>query len=147
VVVCLTLFAVYAVLWLTTAFWGWIIIHTSDAVTYGPTHGTTITAVIGGGDSADHPTTLIAINNKGQVQIIKMLANDPSKAQILVITDLVAAGIPDPTNAAIELKDRGNFISMTIHTTVWDKPFSRVERTFQLAEDGQGNLKLQGVGG
>ncbi len=143
-----TLLTVYSAWWLTTAFWGWVIVHTSDAFTYGPTHGTTITAVIGGGDSADHPTTLIAVNNKGVIQIIKIIANDPSKAQLLVITDLVTAGVPDPTNAAIELKDRGSHIDMTIHTTVWDTPFHRVERTFQLSEDGQGNLKLlQGTGG
>jgi hypothetical protein len=139
-----TIIAMLAIWWLTTAAWGWIIVHTSDAVTYGPTHGTTITAVIGGGDSADHPTTLIAMNNKGSVQIIKILANDPSKAQLLVITDLAVAGVPDPTNAAIELKDRRDHIDMTIHTTVWDMPFHRVERTFTLAEDGQGSLKLLG---
>jgi hypothetical protein len=140
--VLLTIFAMYFLWWLSTAFWGWIIVHTADALTYGPTHGTTITAVIGGGDSEAQPTTLIAINNRGSVQIIKMLANDPSKAQLLVITDLAAAGVPDPGNAAIELKNQGNTISMTIHTTVWDAPLRRVEQTFVLKKEGQGNLKL-----
>src|SRR5579859_4814909 len=67
-----------------------------DPGKYGPLHGNVINVVLGGGDNQSQPSKLIAMNNGGRVEIIELLANDPSKAQILPGPNLVTQGFPDP---------------------------------------------------
>ena len=73
----LTLFGVW-LFWIVTtvalSFWA---THVTDPGTYGPTHGTVINVVLGGGDSETQPSKLMAINNGGRLEIMKLLANDP----------------------------------------------------------------------
>ena len=129
-------------LWLSTAFYGWMVLHMNDAGKFGPLHGNSINVVLGGGgDSVDHPSKLIAINNAGSVQIIKILANDPKKSQILVLVNLATSGFPDAMHANIELQDAGDHVEMTILSTVWNLPFQRVQQTITLTKDGNGGLK------
>ena len=143
VVVCLTVLAMVAFWWCSTAFFGWCVMHISDTSQFGPQHGNSITAVIGGGDSQQNPSKLIAMNNDGVVEILKITANDPTKTQLLTIANLTTSGFPDPTNANIELQAVGDRIQITMLSTVWNLPFSRIAQTITLAEDGNGGLKVQ----
>lgn len=141
--VSFTLFGVW-LFWIVTtvvlSFWA---THVTDPGTYGPTHGTVITVVLGGGDSQTQPSKLIAINNSGHIEIMKLLANDPKKAQIITGPDLVKIGFPDPLNAEVELKAGKGSIEVTIYGSFYDAPFHRYQTRYTLVEDGQGNLKSQ----
>ena len=141
--VSFTLFGVW-LFWIVTtvvlSFWA---THVTDPGTYGPTHGTVIAVVLGGGDSETQPSKLIAINNSGRIEIMKLLANDPKKAQIITGPDLVKAGFPDPLNAEVELKAGKGSVRVTIYGSFYDAPFHRYQTRYILVEDGQGNLKSQ----
>lgn len=114
-----------------------------DPGKYGPTHGTIITVVLGGGDSESQPSKLVAMNNNGRVEIIELLANDPSKAHIIPGPNLVTMGFPDPTHAQIELKALNGSVQVTIYGNFYDLPLHRYQTTYTLVDDGQGNLKQQ----
>ncbi len=139
----LTLFGMW-LFWIVTtvalSFWA---THVTDPGTYGPTHGTVITVVLGGGDSETQPSKLIAINNSGRIEIMKLLANDPKKAQIITGPDLVKAGFSDPVNAEVSLSAGKGSVQVTIYGSFYDAPFHRYQQLYTLVEDGQGNLKSQ----
>jgi hypothetical protein len=138
----LMLLAVPAFWWFCTAGWGWMVMHFSDPRMFGPTHGNTITAVIGGGDSRAHPTTLTAMNTGGLVEI-KIIRSDKAKPETLRLLNLSTSGFPNPTEANIELEDAGDHIQMTVLSTVWDTPFHRVVGIGTLVSDGEGHLTFQ----
>ena len=141
--VSFTLFGMW-LFWITTtvalSFWA---THVTDPGTYGPTHGNVITVVLGGGDSETQPSKLIAINNGGRIEIMKLLANDPKKAQIITSPDLVKTGFPNPVNAEVSLSAGNGFVQVTIYGSFYDAPFHRYQTRYTLVEDGQGNLKSQ----
>lgn len=141
--VSFTLFGVWLFWIVTTVILSFWATHVTDPGTYGPTHGTVITAVLGGGDSETQPSKLIAINNSGRIEIMKLLANDPKKAQIITGPDLVKIGFPDPLNAEVELKAGKGSIEVTIYGSFYDAPFHRYQTRYILVEDGQGNVKSQ----
>jgi len=99
--------------------------------------------VLGGGDSETQPSKLIAINNSGRIEIMKLVANDPKKAQIITGPDLVKAGFPDPVNAEVSLSASNGSVQVTIYGSFYDAPFHRYQTRYTLVEDGQGNLKSQ----
>jgi hypothetical protein len=136
-----TILAVLLFCWCTTVGLAFVVTHTSDAYTFGPQHGNSIDVVLGGGDSKEHPTKLIAMNNEGSVQIIKILANDPTKTQFLTVADLVGSNFPDPTNANILLASMKNSVQVTVYGSMYDFPFHRVQQTVTLVGDGNGSFK------
>lgn len=137
--------ATIAVMWLAwffstsgASFWA---THVTDPSTYGPMHGNVVTGIFGGGDSGDHPSKLIALNNGGHVEIIKLTAGDPTKTQIIVGPDLVAISFPDPTQAEVELRVDGPDVTVTIYGSGFELPFHRYSQFIVLHSDGKGNLK------
>ena len=104
-------------------------------------HGNVVTGVFGGGDSNDHPTKLLALNNGGRVEIIKITAGDPKKTQIIAGPDLVASSFPDAAQAEIELRVDGPNITVTIYGSAFVLPFHRYSQFVVLHSDGKGNLK------
>jgi hypothetical protein len=141
--VILTLLMAFSAYLTSTAGLAWRDTTLSDPGKYGPTHGNIITVALGGGDSTSQPSKLIAMNNGGRVEIIELLANDPSKAQILRGPDLVTQNFPDPTNAEVDLSAGNGFVRVTIYGSYYDAPFHRCQTGYTLVEDGQGNLKQQ----
>jgi len=141
--VSFTLFGVWLFWIITTVALSFWATHVTDPGTYGPTHGTVITVVLGGGDSERQPSKLMAINNSGRIEIMKLVANDPKKAQIITGPDLVKAGFPDPLNAEVELKASNGSVQVTIYGSFYDAPFHRYQTRYILVEDGQGNVKPQ----
>ena len=137
----LTLLGMLGFWWLTTAGLAFLVTHASDPGTYGPMHGNIITTVLGGGDSPGQPSKLIAMNNGGRVEIIRLLANDPTKAQLVLGPNLVTAGFPDPANAEISLSATSGAVHVTIYASLYDFPFHRYQARYTFREDGQGNLK------
>ena len=120
------------------SFWA---THVTDPGTYGPMHGNVVTGVFGGGDSVAHPTKLIALNNDGHVEIIKITAGDPKKTQIIAGPDLVASSFPDAAQAEIELRVDGPTVTITIYGSAFVVPFHRYSQFVVLHSDGKGNLK------
>ncbi|MEO9027605.1 MAG: hypothetical protein ABI413_02215 [Ktedonobacteraceae bacterium] len=147
----LTLIAVVTFWWVTTSGLAWWDTTYSDPGMYGPTHGQMIAAVLGGGDSTQHPTKLIAMNNGGHVLLIEIPAgNDYSKAKLLAGPNLAAQGFPDSQNAVISLQagdythDGFTDVQVTIYATLYDKPFHRYSVTYYLYGNGAGGLKSSG---
>jgi hypothetical protein len=52
---------------------------------YGTPRTMQMDAVVGGGDSAAHPTHLLAINEAGHPTVIEMHASDPNRTSMLVL--------------------------------------------------------------
>jgi hypothetical protein len=138
---------------LSTSGASWWATHVSDPGTYGPTHSTIATGVLGGGDSKEHPTKIIGLNNDGKIELIILHANDPAKTQIINGPDLTAIDFPDPKNAEIDVQvgdynhDGKQDVQVTIYATTFDMPFHRYNRPSILDGDGKGNLKPQQTGG
>jgi hypothetical protein len=141
--VSFTLFGVWLFWIITTVVLSFWATHVTDPGTYGPTHGNVITVVLGGGDSETQPSKLMAINNSGRIEIMKLVANDPKKAQIITGPDLVKTGFPDPGNAEVSLSAGKGSVQVTIYGSFYDAPFHRYQQSYTLVEDGQGNLKSQ----
>lgn len=137
------------VLWLawiaTTVGASYWATHVTDPGIYGPTHGNVVSGVFGGGDSKEHPTKLIAFNNDGHVEIIKITAGDPKKTQIIPGYNLIASGFPDPTHAEVELSvDDHHNVIVTVYGSTFYAPFQRYfSKPITLYNDGKGNLKAQ----
>ncbi len=137
------------VLWLawiaTTVGASYWATHVTDPGIYGPTHGNVVSGVFGGGDSQEHPTKLIAFNNDGHVEIIKIIAGDPKKTQIIPGYNLIASGFPDPTHAVVELSvDDHHNVIVTVYGSTFYAPFQRYfSKPITLYNDGKGNLKAQ----
>jgi len=133
--------------WVSTCGLAWRDVTFIDPGKYGPTHGNIVMGVFGGGDSQEHPSRLIGLNNDGHVQIIMIHANDASKSQILLGPNLVTLGFPDPAHANVDLEARdfdgdGNLdLKVTVLASFYDKPLSRYGVPYMLYGDGQGNLK------
>jgi len=137
------------VLWLawiaTTVGASYWATHVTDPGIYGPTHGNVVSGVFGGGDSQEHPTKLIAFNNDGHVEIIKITAGDPKKTQIIPGYNLIVSGFPDPTHAEVELSvDDHHNVIVTVCGSTFYAPFQRYfSKPITLYNDGKGNLKAQ----
>ena len=127
--------------------------HFSDPGTYGPVHGTVITGVFGGGDSQAKTSKLIGFNNGGQIEVIKLTANDYRHMQVIPGPNLQAANFPDPTGAEVGLEvgdfnhDGYQVVTVTIYSTSFDYPIHRYGQGYTLYGDGKGNLKPQAAGG
>ncbi len=134
---------------LTTSGLAWWSTHVTDPGQYaGALHGTIVTGVLGGGDSQETPSKLIGWNNAGHVQILKITANAPSKAQIIVGPDLTKLdAFPDPTGAVVDLQlgdynsDGHLDVRVTVYSPAYDFPFHRMNMVFLLYGDGKGGLK------
>jgi hypothetical protein len=126
------------------AFWS---THFTDPGTYGPMRGQIAYGAFGGGDSQSQPSRIMSTNDNGQVLIIKLTANDPSKATIIPGPNLIKTGFPDPTGANVEVKvgdfngDGNQDVHITIIGTFYDFPLHRFSRDYTLLGDGNGNLK------
>jgi len=146
--------ALLVVLWLaTTSGAAWVTTHISDPGTYGPTHGNIVKTVLGGGDSKAERSTIIAMNNGGQVELMILIANNPAKAHLLTGANLVMLNFPDPAGAEIQLQT-GDFngdghqdIKVNILATSFDMPFHRYSQSTILYGDGKGGLKPPQQGG
>lgn len=133
---------------LGTSGLSWWDAHIADPALYGPLHGSVATGVFGGGDSATQPTKLMAMNNDGQVEIIEMMANDPTHTRILVGPNLVETGFPDPGQAEVALQVVQQDSREEVQVTVWSDSYAlpfmdRVHQTYLLVSDGKGNLKVE----
>ena len=118
----------------------------SDPAFFGPTHGNVVTGVFGGGDSAQHPTKLIALVNNGQVEIVKLTANDYHHTQILPGPRLADLNFPDPQNAEVQLEvsdvNHDGHLDVTVHilSSSYDLPFHRFSQSYTLYGDAHGTL-------
>lgn len=141
------LLAVASMWWLSTTGASAWVTHISDPSTYGPLHGTITTAVIGGGDNAEQPSTFVGMNDEGQVLIMVMLGNDPAKSRIILGPNLVAANFPDPAHAEVEVQSMEHDGHTALLVTVWssefDRPLHRYSQTYWLLSDGKGNLTVE----
>jgi hypothetical protein len=132
---------------LTTVGLSWFVTSFVDPGTYGPLHGNVVSGVFGGGDSASQPSKLIGWNNNGQIEIIKVTANDPSKARMIVGPNLIMLNFPDPTNAKIQIQlidydhDGHLDVQVNVLSSVYDYPLHRFSQPYLLYGDGKGNLK------
>jgi hypothetical protein len=120
--------------------------HFIDPGTYGPIHGQVLRDVFGG-DSAEQPSKVIGMDDNGRVLVIKLTADDPTKAQIIPGPDLAKLNFPDPKGAEIDLQ-AGDFdhdghkdLQVTIESTTYDTPLHRYSQSYILYNDGKGNLK------
>lgn len=127
----------------------WVSTNLIDPGTYGPAHGQMIHAVFGGGDSQAQPSKVMSVNDNGRVLVIKLTADDPSKAQIIPGPDLSKLDFPDPTGAEIAIQ-AGDFdhdghtdLEVTINSTMFNAPLHRYAQTYILYGDGKGNLKAR----
>lgn len=120
--------------------------HITDPGTYGPTHGSVITGVLGG-DSTDHPSKLIAFNNDGTVEVMKITANDPRKTQLLIGVDLHLVHFPDAVNAELQIEQEHQDLTITVWSSTFDRPFHRYSQVLHLKGDGKGNFKVQSLTG
>jgi len=141
----LTILALWLAWVATTAGASLWVTHVTDPGTYGPTHGNMVSGVFGGGDSQEHPTKLIAFNNDGHVEILKLTAGNPQKTQLIAGPNLVALDFPDPLNAVVELQvDTHNTVTVTVYSSTFVFPFTRYSsQPLVFLNDGKGNLKLQ----
>jgi len=141
----LTVLALWLAWVATTAGASFWVMHVTDPSTYGPTHGNMVSGVFGGGDSKDHPTKLIALNDDGHVEILKLTAGNPQKTQIIAGPNLVALDFPDPLDAVVELQvDTHNTVTATVYGSTFIFPFTRYSsQPLVFLNDGKGNLKLQ----
>jgi hypothetical protein len=96
-VACVLLFSLIGLIGTKGA--SWYVVHVSDPATYGPTHGNVLSLVLGGGDSVENPSTLIATNDGGQVLLLKVVPGHPEKNLTLVGPDLRTRNFPDPQAA------------------------------------------------
>ncbi|MBO0782814.1 MAG: hypothetical protein J2P37_28700, partial [Ktedonobacteraceae bacterium] len=132
---------------LLTYLVGWCVTHLSDPGSFGPTHGNIVVGVFGGGDSQVKPSKLIALNNNGHVQLMKITSNDPAKTQILVGPDLGRLEFPDPAGAEIQMEvgdydhDGHTDVKVSILGTTFTSPFTRYRSQYVLYGDGKGGLK------
>jgi hypothetical protein len=134
--------------WLaTTSGAAWYETTFRDPGTYGPMHGNMALGVFGKGDSADTPSKLIAMNNDGHIQVIKLTGNDPDKASIIIGPDLRAIGFPNPTSAEVQIEvgnvdqDHHADLIITMYANVYDLPLHRYRAQYVLYGDGKGGLK------
>lgn len=125
----------------TTSGASWFTTHFIDPSTYGPMHGSVAFGIFGGGDSETHPSQLIAMNSNGQVEILKLTAGDPKKAQIIVGPNLITLGFANPKNAEVALNVQGNTLTVTIYGDSFPLPLHRFNQTLTFRSDGKGNLK------
>ncbi len=144
-----TIAAIVGFVILSTSGAAWWSTTFHDPGTYGPTHGTIATGVLGGGDSKEHPTKIIGLNNGGKIELIILHANDPAHTQIINGPDLTTIDFPDPMNAEVDVQtgdyngDGKQDVKVTIYATTFDMPFHRYNRPSVLDGDGKGGLKLQ----
>jgi len=140
----LTVLALWLAWVATTAGASFWVTHVTDPGIYGSMHGNIVTGVFGGGDSQEHPTKLIAFNNDGHVEILKLTAGNPQKTQLIAGPDLVASGFPDPTNAEIHLQVDKQKVTVTVYGSTFILPFQRYfSQPLTFMSDGKGNLKAQ----
>ena len=72
-----------------------------NTLKYGNPRTFQIDQVVGGGDSAQHPSHFLALNLHGIVTIVEFPAGDPGKARVLATTTLTG---PDVDQAVVTLR-------------------------------------------
>jgi hypothetical protein len=137
-----TLLLMWLVWEATTVGLGWFVTTFVDPPQYGPTHGQMLQIVLGGGDSESHPSTLMAINTNGEIALIKMVTNNPSKNMTIVGPNLASLNFPDASKAEIALSSPSPLeVQVTVYSDQWILPFQRYSVQFSLQGDGKGGLK------
>lgn len=123
--------------WTTTTF--------ADPGTYGPSHGETLQITLGNGDSATSPSTLIATNINGQIDLIQLFPGDPKKNITFTGPNLNTLNFPDPAKAEVALSSpEAGKVIVTIWSDEWDKPLHRYGVEFTLLTDGKGGFRQDG---
>jgi hypothetical protein len=61
-----------------------------NAIVYGTPRTYQIDAVVGQGDSSQHPSHFLALNLHGTVSVIEFPAGDPGRARVLATTSVLA---------------------------------------------------------
>jgi hypothetical protein len=72
-----------------------------NTLKYGDPRTFQLDAVVGQGDSAQHPSHFIAINLRGIVTILEFPSGDPSRARVLATTSLLS---PNASQAVVTLR-------------------------------------------
>jgi hypothetical protein len=125
-----------------TAGASWYVTHISDPSSYGPTHGSVLSMALGGGDSVENPSTLIGMNDHGQVLLLKIVPGHPEKSLVFAGPDLRTRNFPDPQAAVVALALAGpQQVQVTIYSDQFSLPFVRDHASFLLVSDGNGQLK------
>ncbi len=127
----------------------WWALHITDPESYGPTRGSVVQGVFGGGDSRERPSTLIGLNDHGRISIIFLLAGDPSKAKAYTApVDTTGADNVGTDVVDIQVRDVDHDghqdAAVTIFGPSFSVPFKRdVAATYTLYGDGNGGFKTQ----
>lgn len=128
-----------------TAVPAWYVTTFNDPGTYGPTHGQILTMPLGNGDSAINPSTLLAVNINGQIELLKLFPGDAKKNMTFTGPNLAVMNFPDADKAEVALSSpAAGKVLVTIWSDEWDKPLHRYGISMLLAEDGKGGLTQDG---